>query len=396
MDFGALPPEVNSSRMYTGAGVGSMLTAAAAWDALAADLHVTAGGYQSAIEELTQSWMGPSLMAMVGAVTPYLAWLRTTASQCQQAASQAAAAAAAYEAAFAMTVPPPMVVANRVQLAALIATNILGQNTPAIMATEAEYAEMWAQDATAMYDYAASSAAAASLTAFTPPPHTTNPGGLGAQSGTVSRAMSSVPQALQTLGTPGASAASGPATALSGLSGLPAGNGVFKSLGKGAGALEGAVTGLTGLSGSQLSLVEDSAGLGMDAVGLVALDGGGVGLDVVGVGLDVTGFGELSESAGLEALGGLGSIGGVSAGLGQASSLGTLSVPPSWAGALAVPASEAGAVGPGVVPGAPAAMPVSTAVSKIPLGGMVGRSSEGPIQRIGMRSTIIPHLPGAG
>lgn len=32
-----------------------------------------------------------------------------------------------------------------------VATNILGQNTPAIAATETQYAEMWAQDAAAMY-----------------------------------------------------------------------------------------------------------------------------------------------------------------------------------------------------------------------------------------------------
>jgi PPE-repeat protein len=45
-------------------------------------------------------------------------------------------------------VPPPIIEANRALLQALVATNLLGQNTPAIAATETLYAEMWAQDAT--------------------------------------------------------------------------------------------------------------------------------------------------------------------------------------------------------------------------------------------------------
>ena len=67
----------------------------------------------------------------------------------------------------------------------LVATNFLGINTAAIMATEAQYAEMWAQDAAAMYGYAGSSAAAATLTPFTPPQQNTNPAGLAAQSAAV-------------------------------------------------------------------------------------------------------------------------------------------------------------------------------------------------------------------
>ena len=41
-------------------------------------------------------------------------------------------------------VPRPVIAANRAQLAALVATNILGQNAPAIAATEAQYGQMWA------------------------------------------------------------------------------------------------------------------------------------------------------------------------------------------------------------------------------------------------------------
>jgi PPE-repeat protein len=146
--------------------------------------------------------------------------MNTTAGELAHAASQAMASAAAYEAAFAMTVPPPVIVANRAQLAALVATNVLGQNTPAIMATEAQYGEMWAQDAAAMYGYAGSSASAATLDPLTSPAPTTNPGGLGAQAAAVSQAaatgsqtaglqglVSNMPTAMQSLATPLASAA---------------------------------------------------------------------------------------------------------------------------------------------------------------------------------------------
>jgi PPE-repeat protein len=132
--------------------------------------------------------------------------MSNTSAQAEQAAVQAAAAASAYETAFAATVPPPVIAANRSLLMSLIATNILGQNTPAIAATEAHYGEMWAQDAAAMYGYAGSSANATELNPFTAPPSTTNPAGPAAQAGaaagantqtTLSQLMAAVPQALQ-------------------------------------------------------------------------------------------------------------------------------------------------------------------------------------------------------
>lgn len=208
MDFGMLAPEINSARIYAGPGPGPMLAAAAAWDALAAELHSTAASYASVVSGLTAgSWLGASSAAMAVAAAPYVSWLTTAAAQAEQAATQARAAAAAYEAAFAMTVPPPVVAANRSLLMALVATNILGQNTAAIAATEAQYMEMWTQDAVAMYGYAGSSAAASTLTPFTPPPETTNPAGVAGQADAVAESitsngpqlMSAVPQALHGL-----------------------------------------------------------------------------------------------------------------------------------------------------------------------------------------------------
>lgn len=53
MDFGALPPEVNSGRMYIEPGPATLLAASAGWEGLAAELHAAAGGYQSVISGLT-------------------------------------------------------------------------------------------------------------------------------------------------------------------------------------------------------------------------------------------------------------------------------------------------------------------------------------------------------
>src|SRR6516165_7183153 len=178
LDFGLFPPEFNSGRMYAGPGPGPLLAASEAWDNLAAELGFAATGYGSALAELTSnSWSGPTSVAMMAAVTPYIDWMSTTAAQAEETANHARAAVAAYEAAFAATVPPPAIAANRALLAALVATNFFGQNTPAIMATEALYMEMWAQDVAAMFGYAAASAAATQLDPYRPPPNTTTPEG---------------------------------------------------------------------------------------------------------------------------------------------------------------------------------------------------------------------------
>ncbi|WP_423203387.1 PPE family protein [Mycobacterium alsense] len=176
------PPEITSGEMYTGPGAGPMLVAAAAWDALASELQSAAASYGSVVESLAaDAWTGPSSVAMATAAAPYVAWMSATSAQARAAAGQARAAASAFETAFASVVPPPEIAANRTQLAALVATNVFGQNTAAIAATEAEYGEMWAQDTAAMFGYAGSSAAASRLAPFTEPPPTTGASGLAAQ-----------------------------------------------------------------------------------------------------------------------------------------------------------------------------------------------------------------------
>lgn len=189
MEFGFLPPEVNSGRMYAGPGSGSLLAAAGSWDSLSAELGFTAAVYESVLSGMTGLyWHGPAAQAMAASAAPYVAWLYSTAERAQQTAMQARAAAAAYELAHAMTVPPPAVAANRTQLATLVATNFFGQNTAAIAATEAQYGEYWAQDAAAMYGYSASSTAAVQFSPFSSPRQTTTTDGLTAQQAAVAQA----------------------------------------------------------------------------------------------------------------------------------------------------------------------------------------------------------------
>jgi len=177
MSFMIFPPEINSSLMYSGVGSGPLMAAASAWDELAADLEASATAFQETVAQLTgATWLGPSSARMASATTPYVAWLDSSAAQAAQTSAQARLAAAAYESAFAGTVPPAVIAANRSLLAALVATNFLGQNTPAIAATEALYMEMWFQDGLSMDTYATLAQQAVVLPEPTPAP-TTSDGG---------------------------------------------------------------------------------------------------------------------------------------------------------------------------------------------------------------------------
>lgn len=192
LDFAALPPEINSALMYAGAGSGPLMAAATAWSNLAAELSTTATSWDSIIGTLTgEQWTGAGSAAAAAAAEPYISWLTTTSTAAEQAGAQAAAAAAAYEAAFAGTVPPPVIAANRATLAALVATNFLGINTPAIMATEALYAEMWVQDALTMYTYSAAAAASSVLQPLAPASPTASPAAAATQGAAVSTALAS-------------------------------------------------------------------------------------------------------------------------------------------------------------------------------------------------------------
>jgi PPE-repeat protein len=398
VDFGALPPEVNSGRMYAGAGSGPMVAAAAAWDGLAAELSSAATSYRSTVSELTGgAWLGPASALMAAAAAPYAAWMTTTAAQVEQSASQLASAVAAYEAAFMATVPPPVIAANRALLAMLVASNIVGQNTAAIAATEAQYAEMWAQDAAVMYGYAGSSAAAATLTTFSAPPQTTNPAGESAQSaavaqsastsaatGGVQQVLTSVPTALQQLASGGS--ASNPAQWLLNILKSPASTALNEFTGDLGGPVQQGFGSPVFLANGSIYQVDATFGL---ALASPAVQAGAVGTDGAAGSALVGSYGS-GMTSGSAGLGGA----AVSAGLGQAASVGKLSVPQSWATAspaIRLAAAALPTAGLDGLPAAAAAGPGGWVGGMPPMGGVVNAPRYGEGVRSGSRLQVLPH-----
>lgn len=380
MDFGALPPEINSARMYSGPGSGPMLAAAQAWDGLASELHSSAAAYRSVIAGLTVGgWQGSSSIRMADAVAPYVAWMHGTATQAEQSAAQARTAVGAYQSAYALTVPPPLIATNRSQLTSLVANNFFGQNSPAIAATEAAYNQMWAQDAAAMYGYASSSATASRLAPFTHPPQTTNPVGLEAQAITASQAQTStsphlltqLPNALQQLSSP--NAAADPASALSATD-------IFNdtiSSASGAASISSSSFGGSSIATTNHAIAINAA---RDAA--------------QGIGPFLATSASPLLSAAPANLGGP----AISAVMGRASLVGTLSVPQTWAATATPPVNPAALA----LPSAGAAGASTASATMAPgmfgealLGTLAGRGVSNVAARLRAKS-VIPRSPAAG
>lgn len=170
MDYGLIPPEINSERMHTGPGAGSFLEAAAAWGGIAAGLDDAADGFRSVTAKLNSGWQGTAAIAMTQAALPYLGWLSAAAAKGRQAATHAEAAATAYEEAHAAMVPPALIAANRSHRRSVADDNALAQDADDLASMDADYDRMWARDVEAMYAYADASAAAARVTPFTSTP----------------------------------------------------------------------------------------------------------------------------------------------------------------------------------------------------------------------------------
>jgi PPE-repeat protein len=383
LDFAVIPPEITSALMYSGAGAGPLMAAATAHNNLAAELSTAASQWESIITTLTtQQWTGAGSAAAAGSAQTIVSWLTTTAAALEHAGGQATASAAAYEAAFAGVVPPPVIAANRAQLAALVATNFLGINTPAIMATEAQYAEMWVQDATTMYTYEATSTAAGVLQPVSPEPQSTNPAAGGIQAAANAQAATSPATQQLSSGLSGvsnsvssaASSAADPAPTLTDWSNIPIVQNVIYNVGVTVAWNSAMITATFPLLGHFLA----TAPLGVTPfVDDVSPLGAGLGMGTSLVGSTQAGVGGASAAT---------------AAVGEASSVGGLSVPASWS--AAAPATLASSTAPLEGSGWTVAAEETTPVAAMP--GMPGAAAAAKgsgafsAPRYGFKPTVMP------
>ena len=402
IDFGALPPEVNSARMYAGAGSTSLTTAASAWRSLAAELNSAGLGYENVITQLSsEEWLGPASTKAAQALTPYVTWMKTTATQAEQAATQLDAASAAFETAFASVVPPPLIAQNRALLLQALQSNVFGQYTNVIAQLESQYGQMWAQDSSTLYNYAAQSSNATKVTPFTAAPEvSTQDAGAkqgaavnaasgtaaGNASSTTAKAITQTPQTLAAAATPAAATtATDPLTEgwflLTGQSALPTSFASF-------------VNGLSPFAG----FAYNTEGLPYFSVGM-----GNSGVQIAKSTGQLGGAAASAAAAAPKGLSGLGGmLGGgagapaVAAGLGNAASVGKLSVPAMWSGA-APALSHATAVPVSSISAVPEAAGQGNLLGGMPLAGMGGQGgfgASGP--RYGFKPTVMARPPFAG
>src|SRR5690625_569706 len=344
--------------------------------------------YSSVLTELTdEAWLGPASQSMGAAAMPYLAWLDATAALAEQSAARATAAAAAFDEAYAAVAPPPVIAANRSAQAALVATNVLGQHSAAIAALDAEYAQLWVQDAVAMYGYAARSAAAAALTPFSEPPPTTDPAGLGGQAATagstagsgqsqLSQLIAAIPHALSGLG-PAAGSAAATTTAQASAPTLSQLVSYVELLPKTIVPFNDAIK--TVLYG----MIQYSRNLTTD-------------LDIAAATAGGAGFGSGPPLLTATPVAGPAGAGPISAGAGNAATIGRLAVPPNWvstAPLAKVAAAALPAVGPAAAPAASAPLPTGV-FGDLATASLAGRALTGAAPRSHPAAAMNGHAPG--
>jgi PPE-repeat protein len=330
-----------------------------------------------------------------------VSWVTTTAGQAEHAAAQALSAAAAFETVFASVVPPPLIAANRAELAQAVSTNVLGLNNGVIAQLESQYAEFWAQNASSLYSYAASSAAATKITAFTEAPTIANPAAAGTQAAAVSAAaatpattvqswiqglLTNVQKEIQNLTNPFVGSTATSKSALTEIWFLLTGQTILPS---NLGALTNGYAPFASFFYNTEGLPYFSVGMGNFGTQISKSAGWLGGAAPAAAAAVPKGIGGLGGAAG-------GAGGQVAAGLGQGAHVASLSVPNSWPGATLPSAAKPMSAIPVSEPITSGESGAGNLVGGMPVGATgVGRGA-GTGPRYGFKPTVMARPVSAG
>ncbi len=139
--------------MYAGPGAGSLCVAAWQLRRLAHSTDMTAESLSNTLGELNENWKGSSSDLMADAAGRYLKWLSKHSIQIVRTAYAIESVVRAYEATRHRVVPPEVIASNREEVDRLIASNVAGENAPAIAGLERRYQQYRAENIQAMDRY---------------------------------------------------------------------------------------------------------------------------------------------------------------------------------------------------------------------------------------------------
>lgn len=259
--YWGIPPEINAFRLtMLGAGPTAHVPVVAAYTDAAA-VHMEQSVQQAVTTMATApSFVGSGGAGMVSSATPMSAWIGSAGAHAGAAAATVQGAMAGYSAAVTSTIPHPVVIENRLRQAVLVATNLLGQNTPAIAETETEYGEFWTQNASAMMGYLATTTAAVDALSVPLPPLTDMTSPIGAASGLAGLVSEGIGSGIQALG-----------------SGVSAGGqGISSAVGAAVGAASSASAGVESAGSTGVQALGNASGTGQGTGGI------GTGSSLVG------------------------------------------------------------------------------------------------------------------
>ena len=169
-DAAAVPPELNHTLMIAGDLGESLVQAAAGYESVADMLiaELTAMGLNTSTTAMV-AWQGPGGIMMEMTAAEFMAVAAAASAWIRVGQVQAAEVAAAHTAAVESMIPAPACLTNRATQAGLVASNFFGQNTPGIIALDAQYyGHFWVTNATARTGYG--SVVSTALGALSEPP----------------------------------------------------------------------------------------------------------------------------------------------------------------------------------------------------------------------------------